>query len=433
MIYLIVALAVSPCYLPGILLRFAHFAHMVDKAKKGKMILTYTAVFVVNIFVLAGLFAASGVSLMTIRNVIPVYGMVITFINMYYIRGRVKEHLFVCGLVLITTNLLVNLTMFFSISIWDAATTESYLYGNLISIVLMSLTYVPLKKLMCKTIRPFIDNDFYEYWKGIWIIPLALYFAMYIGATTDPVARGTVKFLVSRVLFAVVTFSICYGISHDHKLAQRYKDVTEQLGMQKSHYADMELRVADARKKAHDFKHHIAVIQHYIDTNDRDGLQEYCWRLGEKQIGGVPIPYTGNSAVDGVMYRYAQLANDRDVEFEYVGSIGKCAMENMDLAVLMGNALDNALAGCMRLEENRKIHVVMQTEQEMISVVVHNTFDGIVQTAGEQLLSRKRDNEPGVGMSSMQTVCDKYGATMDYKWDEDSFTVLFMIPVECRK
>lgn len=110
------------------------------------------------------------------------------------------------------------------------------------------------------------------------------------------------------------------------------------------------------------------------------------------------------------MYRYAKLAKEQDIAFEYFGSIQECTMQSMDLCVLLGNALDNALAGCMTISQGRRIKVVMQSEERMVSIVVHNTFDGQVCQADEVILSRKRDNEPGIGTGSMRAVCDKYGA-----------------------
>ena len=45
------------------------------------------------------------------------------------------------------------------------------------------------------------------------------------------------------------------------------------------------------------------------------------------------------------------------------------------------------------------------------------------------LLSRKRDNEPGVGMASMEHICHRYGGTLQHQWDEEAFTLLIMLPI----
>lgn len=427
--YLIAAFFMSPGYILGMLLLYAPFADRVNKSQKRKLLAGYTVTYVINLLGLATAFSCWGISMEVVRNDMPVFGAVITLINILVIPGRTKEHLLTCGISMTCNNLMFNLTLFISVAFWGQETVESYLYGNVVNFVLLIISYYPLKKLMIKTVKPFMETEADEYWSGVWIIPLAMYFAMFFSATNAMELR-TVRFLFSRVLIAVVTVSSCYAVSESRDLAKKHREMEDQLDMQKNLYAQMEGRVMEVRKLAHDFKHHLAVIQRYIDTDDRDGLQDYCWELGSRQIGGVRIPYTGNSAVDGVMYRYAQLAKEKNVSFEYMGSIGPCVMSNMDLSVLLGNALDNAITGCLTLEKDRSIRVIMQTEPNMISVLVHNTFDGIVVRREEEFYSRKRDNEPGIGMTSMRSICESYGAEMNVSWDSESFSVLFLIPVE---
>jgi len=429
MTYLISALFMSPGYIMGMLLMYAPFAGLVDKRQKRKIQIGCLLIYLINLIGIAVAFSYWGISMEVIRHDMPLFGTAITLLSITLIPGRTKEHLLVSGISMTCNNLLFNLTLFISVTLWGQETAKSYIYGIFVNLILLIISYLPLRKLIIKTVKPFLGTDSDEYWSGVWIVPLAMYFAMYLSA---PNAQeiGSVKFLMSRVLIAVVTISTCYAISRDHKLVEKHRAMEEQYNMQKGLYAQLEARVMDARKLAHDFKHHIAAIQHYIDTDDREGLQEYCWELGDRPFAGVRIPYTGNGAVDGVLYRYAQLAKEQNVELEYLGSIQKCALSNIDLGVLLGNALDNALTGTLTLEKNRNIKVIMQSEAHMISVVVHNTFDGIVNKKEEVFYSRKRENEPGIGMRSMHSICEKYGADMDVKWDDSSFTVLFMLPVE---
>lgn len=424
---LIAALVMSPSYIVGILLAYLPFVNMVSKAQKKRLGLAYFAVYCLNLACLVKAFSLYGISVDVIRNDMPIFGLAVTLVNIVFIPGRTKEHLLASGISLTCNNLLFGLTVFISALLWGAETAISYIYGNFVNVVILLLAYHPLKNLVVNTVKPFLETDPKEYWSGVWIIPLAMFFSMFFTARSVQ-DIGTIRFVVSRGLIAVVTISACYAISRDHKMVQQKRSMEDQLAMQKSHYVEMERYVQRARKISHDYKHLIAVIQHYIDTDDKEGLQEYCWELSGKQVGGVRIPYTGNNAVDGLLYRYAQLCKEQNVEFSYAGSIGECAMSNMELSVLIGNALENALTGCKTLEENRRIHVVMQSEKEMTSVVVRNTFDGVVQKKGDVLYSRKRDKEPGIGMSSMRSICEKNGAEMNVQWDGDTFTVLFLIP-----
>ena len=101
----------------------------------------------------------------------------------------------------------------------------------------------------------------------------------------------------------------------------------------------------------------------------------------------------------------------------------------MDLCVLLGNALDNAFTACLTSNEQKSISLIAQSEENVLSIVIQNTFDGKMDVEKDVIFSRKRDKEQGVGLKSMKEICDKYQGTMETKWDESKFTLLIMLPI----
>ena len=410
----------------GFTLRYYPFRNVIDANARKKLFAIYAGLSLVHLAVLAVIYGKISITLELVQLDGMVFTAILLLVFLVMIPGRWREHTFVCGVVVTCSYLVMTLPIYLSAVFTDDEVT---IWTMGLFCLLQLAVYFPLRKLLDTTVAPFLYLDSGNYWSTVWFIPVAMFLAMYFicpgGAHKD-----TINHLISHGLIAMATITMCWSIAADHQRLKETLTLTEQLNLQKNHYTQLEARVADARKMSHDFKHHIAAIQRFIDADDREGLQAYCWELGERPISGVRIPYTGNSAVDGVMYRYAQLAAERDVEFSYFGSIQNCAMDSIDLAVLLGNALDNALAGCMTVDRNRNIKVVMQSESHLISVLVHNSFDGVVQKKDDVYYSRKRDNAPGIGMSSMHSICEKYEAGMDVRWDDENFTVLFMIPVK---
>lgn len=420
------ALITVLCSLFGFTLRYFPFRSVIAPEKKKVLFLVYAILSAVHFAVLSVIYGRYGITLDMVQLDGVVFTMLLLVDYLILIPGRWREHMFVYGVVVTCSYMVMSVPVYVSALYFGGAVNmwTMGLYG-----VLLVLVYFPLKKLLETTVTPFLFLDSGNYWRTVWFIPVSMFLAMYFICPGGE-HKDTINHLVSHGLIAAATITMCWSIAADHNRMKASFELEEQLNLQKNHYAQLETRVNDARKLAHDFKHHVSVIQHYLDTDDREGLQEYCWEMGSRPIQGVRIPYTGNGAVDGVLYRYAQLALERNTDFTYVGSVGACAISNMDLSVLIGNALENALTGCMTLEEGRKIQIVMQSEEKMVSILVHNTFDGVVQQKGDVLYSRKRENEPGVGMSSMQSICDKNGVEMNIQWDESSFTVLFMIPMQ---
>jgi sensor histidine kinase regulating citrate/malate metabolism len=139
------------------------------------------------------------------------------------------------------------------------------------------------------------------------------------------------------------------------------------------------------------------------------------------------VPYTGNVAVDGLLYNYLCKAAVSNIDFKYTGKLNINGIADMDLCVILGNALDNAFAGCLTLPDNRKVTLVTQIEKSTLFLNIKNTFDGKIEKKENLILSRKRENSEGIGLKSIKSICDKYRGTLELKWDKDTFVILIIL------
>ena len=56
----------------------------------------------------------------------------------------------------------------------------------------------------------------------------------------------------------------------------------------------------------------------------------------------------------------------------------------------------------------------------MLLLTVDNSFDGMILKKEEKILSRKRKDEAGIGIRSMQQICEKYNGSVDLKQQKAS-------------
>ena len=95
----------------------------------------------------------------------------------------------------------------------------------------------------------------------------------------------------------------------------------------------------------------------------------------------------------------------------------KLTVDDMDLSIVLGNALDNAIEACERMkseEEEKSVHVMMKYINENILLSIKNSYDSnAIKTSGKAFLSAKRSNaELGIGMENIQNVIQKYNGNM---------------------
>lgn len=355
------------------------------------------------------------------------YAVLLSLVNILVIPDRVREHLFITGIVLNCRYLLLVIPNFVIVLFPALAGTHAMLVIVGVYVALLLLTYWPLRVLLCYTVTPFLGHASSDYWTTMFLIPIAFFGTRYITLGGEHNV-GTVGQLFSSLLSVFFIVLICLSIAREHRSLAEKQVITRQLEAQKLHYAALQASVESARRSDHDLKHRMAAVRHYLETDDKEGLRAFIDDIDERNSYRSPVPYTGNPAADGILFHYMERARKENVEFSFSGTIRSVGITDVDLCVLLGNALDNAMTACATVPGRGKVMVVSQSESQLLSVMIRNSFDGKVEKRGDVFLSRKRNGKSGVGIESMREICRRYGGSLKLEWDEEFFTLLFILP-----
>lgn len=98
----------------------------------------------------------------------------------------------------------------------------------------------------------------------------------------------------------------------------------------------------------------------------------------------------------------------------------KLAIPSVDLAVILGNALDNAIEACAGLQD-KTVRLLVALQNSNIVILVKNSVDKKVDV--EKLATGKRDTAyHGFGILSMRQLAAKHGGEVVLSCTEDTFT-----------
>lgn len=426
---LLFSLAFIPCLLLNCALSLSPFSERIP-AKRVRLIYGVYILLCISTICLFYFLAVSGaVSFSLIKYTILAWAALVTAAPILAYPKYTQEYIFSSALSTLLNYLLGAFSAFFTCRFFGWDKIEAYICVELLASAFSAIFYYPIRRLIVNTVRPFLSYKRSTYWRSVFLLPVTMLLACYFML---PGNKHMVSFnqVLSRLFMVVSAFFICSSMSKELSLYQEKQAMAEQLRQQKLYYSQMGLDLEHARRQRHDFKHHLATIQYYIETDNKEGLREYCGELLTQNEIQYPIPYSGNSAADGVIYHFIQQSNAHQVHFSYQGTICSDGIADTDLCVLLGNALDNAMNGCMTVSENRFIRLTAQSEKQLLSLLIQNSFDGIVEESEKGgLLSRKRKNREGIGVSSMDAVCKQYGGTMERSWDANTFTLCVLLPL----
>ncbi len=183
-------------------------------------------------------------------------------------------------------------------------------------------------------------------------------------------------------------------------------------------------------QKCHDLKYQIQALK--TDPAVREG--------GESAIDDVmdavhlydDFFQTGNEILDTVLMEKSIACRRYNIYFTAIADGSRLRfMAPMDLYVMMGNVLDNAIEAAREIRDSGKrvISLSLKAKGELTILQVENTFEGEVRFDEDGMpLSNKADKEyHGFGVKSIRRIAASYGGTMKLAVEDQQFrlTLLF--------
>lgn len=410
--------------IPSLMLRFFPFKNCVSKKQKYILGSIYLVSFVVN-FMLWWLSIERGfLSITFYKYSLMGFSLLMTGANILVISGRFREHLFTSGTEFLLGQIIIIVVDFGNQFINSIELSERITLHALSVLILYLVCFSFFRKLLVETVSPFLELETGNYWRMVWLIPFSIYIANTIANPQD-FSATTYYQLAAQFFLTVATVLVCKSMTTDALRIREKIEFSEQIGRQKEYYIALSDKVAEMRRFKHDSKHHIDAMRHFVNSGDREALYKYCSVLLKNTNEDMDVPYSGNSAVDGLIYRYNELAQKQNISFNVSSNLSDIEIDDVDICVLIGNALDNAFVGCLTTKGERFVSLFARKESGALTIMVQNSFDGIVNKKENQILSRKRKDEAGIGLSSMEAICRKYGGEMEIRWEDNVFSVMF--------
>lgn len=383
------------------------------------------------------------------------------------------------GKTLFTLLMISNLANFLVVSskciegqIFPELARQSYRWSySLIFFLVQLVFWLPLFIYIKQIYTPAVEKEpSGREWSYLWLIPGTFYLIWYdtIYANENLSSLEIALRPKNAICLFFINAGACliYYIVSELVLEQRkileLQQKNYQLSMQAFQYDNLQNKITEARRARHDVRHHVLLMQTYLQEKNYEALEEYLQHYQREIPGGELISYCENAAVNAVLLYFAQEAQRRGIEFEVrVNLPRETGMEETDLSVLFGNLLENALDACeeeiekiqkgqsaqseQKLQEAEKtqdgqIHLYGETEKsnvgkviinasqkgQALCVTVDNTFSGKLRQDREGRLLSTKHRGSGMGTESVKMIAEKYHGVCRFEVADGMFCASFM-------
>ncbi len=159
----------------------------------------------------------------------------------------------------------------------------------------------------------------------------------------------------------------------------------------------------------HDYHNHLQVMKAQIAAGQLEEMKDYLDDLEQNLDEVDTYVKSGNLMADAILNSKLSLAGQKGIRVNCKAILPETfAVEDVDLCVLLGNLLDNALEACEKIPaEQRFLRIYMVVNKSQLYISIQNSAREELDFNERNYISTKRGNH-GLGMKRVKALADKY-------------------------
>lgn len=181
----------------------------------------------------------------------------------------------------------------------------------------------------------------------------------------------------------------------------------------------------------HDYHNHLQTLKARLDMGQISEARAYLDRLEEDLDGVRALAETGNVSLDAILNAKLSLVLKKGVALSFKAQVPRAlTISDIDLCVILGNLIDNALESCERVpEENRFLRLYIGVFKKQLYLSISNATAESIRKLDAVWASTKRGNH-GHGLKRVDRVVEKYGGYVNRQNEPGVFATEILLPLD---
>ena len=238
---------------------------------------------------------------------------------------------------------------------------------------------------------------------------------------TVPATRFWIPVICVLLLSAIVASVILFQKLVQYNEETRKRAILEnQVWQMQKEIVEIQDIYTDMRGLRHDMRSHIANISLLVKNvagSVNEELESYIGKM-EETVSKLDFTYqTGNPITDIIIHQKGQEAEKKQIQFKVDFAYPpNLLIDIYDIAVILNNALENAIEACRKAEGNKQIKLHSYVKGSLFFIEVENDFSEdiiIEKESGLPVSSKESGKLHGIGISNIQRCAKKYKGDID--------------------
>ena len=262
------------------------------------------------------------------------------------------------------------------------------------------------------------------------LVSMAMTARLQNGYYQDEINGAFLFYFSAVLLFAdVMTFVLIVWNEKDERLKGENLTLTARARTQAESIEALSASYAAQRKLTHDFNAHLATLSSYLGSGQIKDAQDYMATLQEQQTDRILIANTRNSTIDALLNQKAQVAKKNNIDIRFkVNDLSGIQVAPIDLVIIIGNLLDNAIEACVKLPAGEREIYAQLLLEDTLFLSFRNTSPPVEIVNSYIATTKKPPDLHGFGPQNVKTALGKYDSFYDMAYEDGYFS--FTIEME---
>lgn len=312
--------------------------------------------------------------------------------------------------------------------------------GCILNILVFPLALLFFRRLVKSAIIATKELTFWKLFCWIPICSSLIYCLMIFPAFQDvlsenPVSKYTIAIAwiaLTTLIYAILLQTIL-EMTKNMKLSEELHLSEELLAIQEKQISMLQEKIEESRRLKHDVRHTLVALQSYLDNKNYIQLEEYINQYISRLDNTTPVIYCNNTIVNSIVSYYVQQSRENDIDISVQIQIeDSFPLPDIDLCVVLGNLLENALEACLRQKVKKRFIKlnILSKHGSVLILVIENSYEGAIAQKDSVFFSSKKENRVGIGISSVRRIASKYHGLVNFDYTSDIFKVSLLLNAE---
>lgn len=206
--------------------------------------------------------------------------------------------------------------------------------------------------------------------------------------------------------------------------------LNQQIQLQSKSMASASELYSAQRKKVHDFRAHLNILNQLMKSQEYSAAEEYLGKITKQQSDRLFLVNTHHPILDALFNTKAAEATQKKISIDFeVNDLSNLPFDASDMVVLLSNLLDNAIEACQRYDKGDKAIHVMAVVQQDFFISVRNTSEPVVIINGSIPTTKPEPQLHGFGLANIRLILEKYSGEYTMFYENGWFQFTADIPL----